>query len=64
MNDYSIYASGWYSISPSFALWRNCPIRMAAIKARQEAARVAEENKQKEKINTEKLAKGTISVYA
>lgn len=64
MNDYGIYATGWYSISPVFAVWGNCPLRLAAIKARREAAKVVEENKQKEKINSEKLAKGTISVYA
>jgi len=64
MNDYGIYASGWYSISPAFAWWNTDVCRMAQIKARREAARVAKENEQKKKNNSEKLAKGTISIYA
>lgn len=64
MSDAGIYATGCYSISPCFALWGTDVYRLAAIKARREAARVAEENKQKNKTNNKRLAKGTISVYA
>lgn len=64
MNDYGIYASGWYSVSPAFAWWNVDACRMAQIKARREAERIAEKNRQQKKINSEKLAKGTISVYA
>ena len=64
MNDYSTYATGWYSISPAFA-WRNFDAhRLAAIKARREAARIVEEDKQQKKDNSAKIAEGTISVYA
>ena len=64
MNDYSIYATGWYSISPAFAGWNFDVHRMAAIKARREAARVVEEDKRQKKIDSAKIAEGTISVYA
>ena len=64
MNDYRIYTTGWYSISPGFAAWNSCAHRMATIKARQEAARIVEENKRKKKINSTKIAEETISVYA
>ena len=42
MNDYSTYATGWYSASPAFAWWNFDAHRLAAIKARREAARVVE----------------------
>lgn len=64
MNDYSIYATGWYSVSPAFAWWNFDAHRLAALKARREAARTTEESKQKEKANSAKIAEGTISVYA
>ena len=64
MNDYSIYASGCYSISPCFAAWNTDVHRLAAIKARREAARIVEEDKQQKKIDSAKIAEGTISVYA
>tara|TARA_R110002020_G_scaffold314541_1_gene529743 strand:- start:168 stop:362 length:195 start_codon:yes stop_codon:yes gene_type:complete len=64
MNDYSIYATGWYSISPAFTWWNHNVHRMAEIKARREAARIIKETKQKEKANSAKIAEGTISVYA
>ena len=64
MNDYSIYATGWYSISPAFAGWNFDVHRMAAIKARREAARVVEEDKRQRKDNSAKIAEGTISIYA
>ena len=64
MNDYGIYATGWYSASPAFAWWNFNAHRMAEIKARREAARVVEENKYKRKVNSAKIAEGTISVYA
>ena len=38
--------------------------RVAAIKARREAERVVEEDKQQKKVNSEKIAEGTISIYA
>ena len=64
MNDYSIYATGWYSSSPAFA-WCNFDAhRVAALKTRREAERITEENKRQEKVNSEKIAEGTISVYA
>jgi DNA-binding helix-hairpin-helix protein with protein kinase domain len=64
MNDHRIYATGWYSVSPSFAWWNHNVHRMAEIKARREAKRVTEEAKQKENINSAKIAEGTISIYA
>ena len=65
MSDYSIrYSTGWYSVSPAFAWWNFDAHRMAAIKARREAARVVEEDKQQRKDNSAKIAEGTISIYA
>lgn len=64
MNDHGIYATGWYSISPIFAAWNTDVYRLAAIKARREAARVAEEGKKQKQINSAKFAEGTISIYA
>jgi len=60
----NIYATGWYSVSPAFAWWNFDAHRVAAIKARREAARIAEEDKQQKKDNSAKIAEGTISVYA
>ena len=64
MSDYGTYATGWYSVSPAFAWWNFDAHRVAAIKARREAARVVEEDKQQKKVNSAKIAEGTISVYA
>ena len=64
MNDYGIYATGWYSVSPAFAWWNFNVHRLAEVKARREAARVVEEDKHKRKVNSAKIAEGTISVYA
>jgi hypothetical protein len=64
MSDGSIYATGWYSVSPAFAWWNFDVHRVAQIKARREAARVIEEDKQQKKDNSAKIAEGTISVYA
>ena len=64
MNDYSIYATGWYSASPAFAWWNFDAHRLAALKARREAARVVEEDKRQKKIDSAKIAEGTISIYA
>jgi hypothetical protein len=64
MIDANIYATGWYSISPSFAWWNISAHRMAEIKARREAARTIEENKRKKKVSSAKIAEGTISIYA
>ena len=64
MSDPINYATGWYSISPAFAWWNFNVHRVAEIKARREAARIAEEIKQKEKVNSAKIAEGTIDIYA
>ena len=64
MIDANTYATGWYSISPAFAWWNFHAHRVAEIKARREAERITEENKQKKKVNSAKIAEGTISVYA
>jgi len=64
MSDPINYTTGWYSISPAFAWWNFDVHRMAEIKARREAARIAEEDKRKKKVNSAKIAEGTISVYA
>ena len=64
MSDYGTYATGWYSVSPAFAWWNFDAHRVAAIKARREAARVVEEDKQQRKENSAKIAEGTISIYA
>ena len=64
MSGNGIYATGWYSASPAFAWWNFDAHRVAAIKARREAARVAEEDKQQRKDNSAKIAEGTISIYA
>ena len=44
MSDPINYATGWYSISPAFAWWNFDVHRVAEIKARREAARIAEED--------------------
>ena len=64
MIDANTYATGWYSVSPAFAWWNFDAHRVAEIKARREAARVVEEDKQQKKVNSAKIAEGTISVYA
>ena len=64
MSDYGTYATGWYSVSPAFAWWNFDAHRVAAIKARREAARITKEDKQQKKDNSAKIAEGTISVYA
>ena len=64
MNDYSTYATGWYSASPAFAWWNFDAHRLAALKAHREAARAIEEDKHQKKIDSAKIAEGTISIYA
>ena len=64
MSDPINYTTGWYSVSPAFAWWNFDVHRMAALKARREAARIIEEDKHKKKVNSAKIAEGTISVYA
>jgi hypothetical protein len=64
MSDPINYATGWYSISPAFAWWHPNVHRMDTLKARRDAARIAEEDKQQKNKNSEKIAEGTISVYA
>jgi len=61
-NDYS---TGWYSASPAFAWWNLNVNRVAAIKDRQEAERIIEEDK-RNKIKTSQVVteKGSIDVYA
>ena len=59
-----VYATGWYSISPAFAWWNFNTHRVAEIKASREAARIVKEDKQQKKVNSAKIAEGTISVYA
>ena len=58
------YSTGWYSVSPAFAWWNYNVHRLAEIKARREAERIAEEDKRRKNINSAKIAEGTISVYA
>ena len=58
------YSTGWYSVSPAFAWWNFDAHRVATIKARREAARVVEEDKRQKKIDSAKIAEGTISIYA
>jgi len=64
MSGNGIYATGWYSVSPAFAWWNFDAHRMAAIKARREAARIANEEQRKIIENKSKITEGTISVYA
>jgi len=64
MSDPINYATGWYSVSPAFAWWNFDVHRVAEIKARREAARIAEENKQQRKVDSAKIAEGTIDIYA
>jgi hypothetical protein len=64
MSDPINYATGWYSISPAFAWWNFDVHRMAALKARREAARIIEEDKQQKNKNSAKIAEGTIDIYA
>jgi len=64
MSDYSIYSTGWYSVSPAFAWWNFDSNRVAQIKARQEATRVAKEKQRKTIEDKSKITEGTISVYA
>ena len=64
MSDYNIYATGWYSVSPAFAWWNFDTHRVAALKARREATRVANKEQRKNIENKSKITEGTISVYA
>ena len=64
MIDANTYATGWYSISPAFAWWNFNAHRVAEIKARREAERIIKEDKRQKKINSAKIAEGSISVYA
>ena len=64
MSDNGIYSTGWYSVSPAFTWWNYNVHRLAEIKARREAARVVEKDKQQKKANSAKIAEGTISIYA
>ena len=64
MSGPGIYSTGWYSVSPSFTWWNHNVHRVAEVKARREAARIVEEDKRKKKVNSAKIAEGTISIYA
>ena len=66
MSDYSIhYSTGWYSVSPGFAWWHRPVPNVDAIKQSKEAKRVAQETKNKEKADKQKIVgQTTIDVYA
>jgi hypothetical protein len=66
MNDYRIYTTGWYSISPAFAWWNFDAHRMAEVKARREAARIVEKNKQQKEVDRTGIQTGqeSIDIYA
>ena len=64
MSGPGIYSTGWYSVSPAFAWWNFDSHRLAALKTRREAARNIEEDKRKKKVNSAKIAEGTIDIYA
>ena len=64
MSGNGIYSTGWYSVSPAFAWWNFDVHRVAAIKARREAERIAKEDKRQKEIDSAKIAEGTISIYA
>tara|TARA_R110000744_G_scaffold351072_1_gene456848 strand:- start:657 stop:857 length:201 start_codon:yes stop_codon:yes gene_type:complete len=59
------YSSGWYSVSPAFAWWNFDTNRLAAVKDRQEATRIAEEDK-RNKVKAAQVVteKKSIDVYA
>ena len=65
MSDPINYATGWYSISPAFAWWNFDVHRVAEIKARREAERIAEEIKQQKKVELCKnCRRNNIGIYA
>ena len=66
MSDPINYATGWYSVSPAFAWWNFDTHRVAAIKARREAARTIEKIKQEEKADRTgiQVRQGSIDIYA
>ena len=66
MSDYSIsYSTGWYSVSPGFAWWHRPVPNVDTIKQSQEAKRVAQKIKDKEKEDIRRvLRQGTVDVYA
>ena len=62
-NGYSFYATGWYSSSP--ALPGGTLMLIVWLRSKHaEKQRVVEEDKQQKKVNSEKIAEGTISIYA
>ena len=66
MSDPINYATGWYSISPAFAWWNFDAHRMAEVKARREAARIVEKNKQQKEVDRTGIQTGqeSIDIYA
>jgi len=66
MSDGFNYAIGWYSISPAFAWWNFDAHRVAEIKARREAARIVEKNKQQKEVDRTGIQTGqeSIDIYA
>ena len=66
MSDYSIhYSTGWYSVSPGFTWWCRPVPNVDTIKQSQETKRVAQEIKNKEKVDKQKVVgKTTIDIYA
>ena len=57
------YATGWYSISPAFAWWNFDAHRMAEVKARREAARIVEKNKQQKEVDRTGIQTGQESIH-
>ena len=66
MSDYSIhYSTGWCSVSPGFTWWCRPVPNVDTIKQSQETKRVAQEIKNKEKVDKQKVVgKTTIDIYA
>jgi len=64
MSDYGIYSTGWYSISPSFAWWRNRPLYVAQNQARRKTKEIARKEQERITENKRKIPQGTISIYA
>ena len=64
MSGNGIYATGWNSVSPAFAWWNFDAHRVAALKARREAAIITDKEQRKNIEDKSKITEGTISVYA
>jgi hypothetical protein len=64
MNVSGMVSTGWYSISPSFAWWKSCPVRLAALKSSRDEENITRRKKAETIENKEKIPQGTISIYA